>query len=102
MAMHLIQVKVMNKEIKADEIEDYIVENYGTMRHDKYAMADAINSMKSNFRSYGTEAVDPWDIFLLIIENKPIERLYTHSYGFQTRTGRGIIEEFKSCYYEMV
>ena len=88
--------------ITPNEIENYIVENYGTMKHNKHAFADAINAMKGNFRSYGTETVDPWDIFLLIIENKPIERLHTHSYGFQTRTGRGIIEEFKSCYYEMV
>ena len=82
--------------ITADEIENYIVENYGTMKHNKYAMADAINAINPNHQ------VNPWDIFLLIIENKPIEGLYTHSYGFQTRTGRGIIEEFKSCYYEMV
>ena len=70
-----------------NKIENYIVENYGTMKHDKYAMADAINKV-----AYDMDTVDPWDIFLLIIENKPIEGLYTHSYGFQTRTGRGIIE----------
>ena len=83
--------------ITADEIENYIVENYGTMKHDKYAFADAINEV-----SYDMDTVDPWDIFLLVIENKPIEGVYTHSYGFQTRNGRGIIERFQSYYYEMV
>ena len=83
--------------ITADEIENYIVENYGTMKHDKYAFADAINEV-----SYDMDTVDPWDIFLLVIENKPINSVWTHSYGFQTRNGRGIIKEFESYYYEMV
>lgn len=83
--------------IKADEIENYIVENHGTMKHDKYAFADAINEV-----SCDTETVNPWDIFLLVIENKPIKGLYTHSYGFHTANGRDIIERFKSYYYEMV
>ena len=83
--------------ITADEIENYIVENYGTMKHDKYAFADAINEV-----SYDMDKVDPWDIFLLVIENKPINGVWTHSYGFQTRNGRGIIEKFQSYYYEMV
>ena len=83
--------------ITADEIENYIVENYGTMKHDKYAFADAINEV-----SYDMDTVDPWDIFLLVIENKPINGVWTHSYGFQTRNGRGIIEKFQSYYYEMV
>ncbi len=83
--------------ITADEIENYIVENYVTMKHDKYAFADAINEV-----SYGMDTVDPWDIFLLVIENKPINGIWTHSYGFQTRNGRGIIEKFQSYYYEMV
>ena len=83
--------------ITADEIENYIVENYGTMKHDKHAFADAINEVSSD-----TKTVNPWDIFLLIIENKPIEGLYTHSYSFQTRSGRGIIERFQSYYYQLV
>ncbi len=60
-------------------------------------MADAINEV-----SYDMDTVDPWDIFLLVIENKPIKDLYTHSYGFHTANGRGIIERFKSYYYEML
>ena len=83
--------------ITADEIENYIVENYGTMKHDKYAFANAINEV-----SYDTDTVKPWDIFLLIIENKPIKDLHTHSYGFQTRSGRDIIERFKSYYHQLV
>jgi len=83
--------------IKADKIENYIVKKYGVIKHDKYAMAYAINEV-----SYDMDTVDPWDIFLLVIENKPIKDLYTHSYGFHTANGRGIIERFKSYYYEML
>ena len=54
--------------IKADKIENYIVKKYGVIKHDKYAMADAINEV-----SYDMDTVDPWDIFLLVIENKPIK-----------------------------
>ena len=82
--------------IKADKIENYIVEKYGVIKHDKYAMADAINEV-----SYDMDTVNPWDIFLLVIENKPIKGLHTHSYGFHTANGRGIIERFKYYYYEM-
>ena len=91
--------------ITADEIENYIVENYGTMKHDKHAMADAINEVSYDMNTGLAStlgAILPWDIFLLIIENKPIKDLYTHSYGFQTRSGRGIIEKFQSYYCEMV
>ena len=45
---------------------------------------------------------DEWDLFYLLIENKPIPSLYTHSYGFHTANGRGIIERIKSYYYEQI
>ena len=41
-----------------------------------------------------------WDLFHLLVENKPINSLMTHSYGFHTANGRGIIERIKSYYYE--
>ena len=94
--MLLILVMQMNKEVTADKIENYIVENYGTMKHDKYAMSEAIEEIACEVD------LNQWDVFLLIIENKPIEGAYTHSYGFHTRYGRSIIERFQNYYYEMV
>ena len=41
-----------------------------------------------------------WDLFHLLVENKPIKRLMTHSYGFHTSGGRAIIESIQSKYYE--
>jgi len=43
--------------------------------------------------------IDIINLVKLIFENKPINELYTHSYGFHTRQGRYIIEKFKSLYY---
>ena len=57
-------------------------------------MSEAINDM--------AEEIDAgeWDLFHLLVENKPINSLMTHSYGFHTANGRNIIETIKSKYYE--
>ena len=36
----------------------------------------------------------------LLLENKPISKLMTHSYGFHTHGGRELIEGMKNYYYE--
>ena len=79
------------------EVKNYICDTYGTdaLKHDPYALADAINQTQEDM-DYDNE----WDLFYLLIENKPIPSLHTHSYGFHTRSGRGIIERIKSYYYE--
>ena len=79
------------------DVENYICNTYGkhALRHDPYALAEAINQTQQDM-DYENE----WDLFYLLIENKPIPSLFTHSYGFHTRNGRGIIERIKSYYYE--
>ena len=78
----------------ATEITNYLENKYGECRHDAYAMAEAINEMSDILEH------DAWDLFHLLVENKPINSLMTHSYGFHTANGRGIIERIKSYYYE--
>ncbi len=39
------------------------------------------------------------DIIKLVYFNEPIKKLWTHSYGFQTRQGREISNKFKELYY---
>tara|TARA_R110000803_G_scaffold16197_5_gene44451 strand:- start:679 stop:933 length:255 start_codon:yes stop_codon:yes gene_type:complete len=39
------------------------------------------------------------DLLHLLIENRPIEGAYTHSYGFHTSNGRELIETLQSYYY---
>ena len=43
---------------------------------------------------------DAKDLMKLLFFNDPIPSLHTHSYGFNTRTGRNIIETLKIKYYE--
>ena len=86
--------------ITGEEIYDYLMDNYGECRHDEDAMAAAINDMTMELEErrdgkYTTE----WELFKLLVENKPINNLMTHSYGFHTATGREIINNIKDKYY---
>jgi len=77
------------------QVEDYIKnELQMEPRHDCYALAQAITDT-----SYDMDW-DECDLLYLLLENKPIVGLHTHSYGFHTANGRGIIERIKDYYYE--
>ena len=78
----------------ATQIKTYLENEYGECKHDAYAMSEAINDMAEEIDA------DEWDLFHLLVENKPINSLMTHSYGFHTANGRNIIETIKSKYYE--
>ena len=80
--------------ITGNEIYDYLMDNYGECRHDEEAMASAINDMVVDL-DYDNE----WDLFLLLVENKPVNSLMTHSYGFHTANGREIINNIQDTYY---
>ena len=40
------------------------------------------------------------ELMELLLDNRPITALHTHSYGFHTANGRGIINSLKEKYYE--
>ena len=63
-------------------------------RHDVYALADAITEISQEMDH------DELELLQLLIENKPINSLMTHSYGFNTANGREIINNIKEKYYE--
>ena len=63
-------------------------------RHDCYALADAITDMAKELDH------DECELMYLLLENRPIDVLYTHSYGFHTANGREIINTLKNKYYE--
>ena len=78
-----------------EQIENYIIEELGSEpRHDVYALADAINDIADEVE------FDSFRIMQLLLENKPIDALHTHSYGFHTANGREIINGIQSKYYE--
>ena len=62
-------------------------------RHDCYALADAITDMAKELDH------DECELMYLLLENRPINVLYTHSYGFHTANGREIINSFENNYY---
>ena len=66
-----------------------------TLRHCPNAIAKACNDVAVKFNHH-----DPLAFMRLLFFNDPIPGLYTHSYGFHTANGRGIIETIKSYYYE--
>ena len=81
--------------ITGEQVEKYIREDLDSEpKHDCHDLAAAINDV-SHEVDY-----DSYEIMQLLLENRPIDGLHTHSYGFHTRNGRSIIEAIQSKYYE--
>ena len=79
----------------AEQVEQYIREDLGMEpRHDCIALADAITDTSLDMDH------DECELMYLLLENRPIDALYTHSYGFHTANGRAIIERIQDYYYE--
>jgi len=77
------------------QVEKYIRKDLGyEPRHDCYALAQAITDTSLDMD------YDEFELMELLLSNKPINALHTHSYGFHTANGRGIINRIKDYYYE--
>ena len=70
------------------------------LRHCPDCIAAACNDMTIKFNDEFNQEIKAKDLMKLLFFNDPIPNLYTHSYGFHTANGRGIIETIKSYYYE--
>ena len=78
-----------------EEVEKYIMKDLGFIpRHDCKALAAAITDMATEIDA------DEQELMELLLTNKPINGLMTHSYGFHTASGREIINSLKGKYYE--
>jgi hypothetical protein len=81
--------------VTAKQIDKYIRTKLDMIpRHNVEALAYAVNDMAEELEH------DAFELLLLLIENRPIDNLHTHSYGFHTANGRYIIEKMQSNYYE--
>ena len=81
--------------VTGKQIDKYIREELDmTPKHNVEALASAVNDMAEELE------YDVFELLLLLIENRPIDSLHTHSYGFHTANGRYIIEKIQSNYYE--
>ena len=84
-------------DITGEQIRDYITNELECQpRHNVEALAVAINHIADEVE------YDPFALMQLLLENKPIDGLHTHSYGFHTANGRSLIEGMKNTYYEEV
>ena len=76
-----------------NQIETYIrVDLDSTPRHNCEALALAINEVADKLEH------DSYALMELLLSNTPIVELHTHSYGFHTRNGRGLIESMRTAY----
>ena len=84
-------------DITAEQIENHIVTQLECKpRHNLEALAVAINHIADEVE------YDAYALMRLLLENKPIDALHTHSYGFHTANGRSLIEGMQNVYYEEV
>ena len=78
-----------------EQVEKYIKEDLGhEPKHNCEALANAITEMSQQL------VYDECELMYLLLENRPINALYTHSYGFHTANGRHIIELLTDKYYK--
>ena len=74
------------------DIQDYIEVDLGhDMRHDPEMLLEATQETASTFD------LDEWKVLRFMIADEPM--LGTHSYGFHTRYGRAISENFSFIYH---
>ena len=71
------------------------------LRHCPECIALACNDVANEYSDteFG-KAAEAMDYMRLLFFNDPVKGMFTHSYGFHTRTGRNIIEKLKEKYYE--
>ena len=85
------------KKLTSKKVREYM--SYRTpdeLTHCPKAIAAACNDIAED----NGLNVEPLDYMRLLFFNDPIKNMFTHSYGFHTATGRAIIEQLKSRYYE--
>jgi len=90
-------------KITSKQVEEYMAwRTDEKFRHCPIAVSKACNDVVLNFKSskFYDKSVTAKDLMKLLFFNDPIPQLHTHSYGFNTRTGRTIIEKLKMKYYE--
>ena len=77
------------------QVRDYIENELGCEPvHEVDALASAIENMAVELDHCEFELME------LLLRNKPIDAIHTHSYGFHMANGRHIIETIKEKYYE--
>ena len=89
-------------KITSKQVRDYMLyRSDEELVHCPDCIAAACNEMVIKFSNEFTSTkITAKDFMRLLFFNDPIPSLHTHSYGFNTATGRAIIESLKIKYYE--
>ena len=88
-------------KLTSKQVEKYMLwRTEEELRHCPDCIAAACNDVYEEYKHNDFLKVTAKDFMKLLFFNDPIPSLHTHSYRFQTRTGRGIIETLKEKYYE--
>ena len=78
-----------------NQVRKYIENELGCEPvHEVDALASAIEDMAIELDH------DEFELMELLLANRPIDAIHTHSYGFHTANGRHIIETIKEKYYD--
>jgi hypothetical protein len=78
-----------------EQVRKYIENELGCEPvHEVDALASAIEDVAEELEH------DECGLMYLLLENRPIVDLHTHSYGFHTANGRHIIQTLQNKYYE--
>ena len=85
----------MNK-LTTKKLISYVTNRSGEkLRHEPAKLANACNQAALEF-----EHDNALDMLKLVCFNEPIPGMHTHSYSFQTATGRHLINTIQHYYYE--
>tara|TARA_R110002012_G_scaffold22006_4_gene76229 strand:+ start:806 stop:1078 length:273 start_codon:yes stop_codon:yes gene_type:complete len=85
----------MNMKLGSMDVFEYIQDDLNSEpRHNCESLAKAINDVADELEC------DTRELMWLLLENRPIDAIHTHSYGFHTANGREIINKLKDKYYE--
>ena len=88
-------MKLTNKKVK-----EYMYDRAGELNHCPDCISAACNELAEKYNNEFNEKIKALDLMKLLFFNDPIPSLHTHSYGFNTATGRHIIETIKERYYD--
>ena len=84
------------KKLTTEKLISYMKDRSNQeLRHEPAKLANACNQTALEF-----EHGSGLDMLKLICFNEPIPGMHTHSYSFQTATGRHLINTIQHYYYE--
>ena len=89
-------MKLTSKKVK----EYFALRTDEELKHCPDCISAACNDVAIKYNNEFNERLNAKDLKKLLFFNDPIAGLHTHSYGFNTATGRNIIETLKYKYYE--